>query len=107
MRPIYMNVERTLQRRRRERQPPIPQSVDEFVQSIIATPFYRKNKKGTEDFYAGRVDCGEQSAVVFISRATLPALVEANELHIDATFQTVPVMFYQLLTIHAIAYDEV
>lgn len=64
-RPVYTAIERTLQRRRRDRQPPIPNTIDQFVQSITLRPFYKKNKRGTEEFYAGRIDYNGQCAIVF------------------------------------------
>jgi hypothetical protein len=57
-------------------------------------------------FYRGMVAL-EDDALVFISPGILPALRNIKEIHIDATFRIVPVLFYQLMTFHAALYDHV
>ena len=59
-------------------------------------------------FYRGIVSAtGNGSALVFISPGILPALRNVREIGIDATFQITPLLFYQLMTFHVIAFDNV
>ena len=44
---------------------------------------------------------------MFISRSLLGPLVESKHIFIDVTFQTVPKIFHQLVTIHFSAYGNV
>lgn len=62
---------------------------------------------GTTEFYNGAVTNGDQKAMIFISRATLPALVDADQLFMDSKFKTVPVLFMQLFTVYASSLGEV
>jgi hypothetical protein len=50
---------------------------------------------------------GNESALAFISPGILPSLRTAREIGIDATFQITPYLFYQLMTFHVIAFDNV
>ena len=61
------------------------------------------------EFFSGMVTThdGNQTALVFVSRKTLPALSTATEILSDGTFDCVPRLFYQLATINVIAYDYV
>jgi|LakMenEpi03Aug12_release.lakeMendotaPanAssembly.Ray.scaffolds.fasta_scaffold1091347_1 hypothetical protein len=49
----------------------------------------------------------DDSALIFISPGILPALRNCREIPIDATFRMVPGLFYQLMTLHVIAYGHV
>ena len=61
---------------------------------------------GENQFFFGRVvDGGE--ALVFINVEALQALVDAIEAHMDGTFHSKPRGFYQLATLHAVAYGKV
>ncbi len=62
-------------------------------------------RDGIEQFYWGRVTSGEDSALVFINIATLPAFVDATELAMDATFHTVPRGYYQLASLHVFSFE--
>jgi|LakMenE01Jun11ns_1017448.scaffolds.fasta_scaffold8596583_1 hypothetical protein len=62
---------------------------------------------GTNDFYCGRVQDGLDSALIFINIPLLHALVNAEIISMDATFDTVPFQFYQMASLHAMAYGHV
>lgn len=62
---------------------------------------------GVEEFYSDSVTLGNGTALVFINITLLQAQVDAEELHMDATFDSIPRQFYQLATLHAIAYGHV
>ena len=47
------------------------------------------------------------TALLFVSLALLSQLRQAVQLHADGTFRTVPKMFYQLFTLHFMAYGKV
>ena len=65
------------------------------------------NSLSGNQFYHGMVTEGNEYALIFISPGILPALRNGREMHIDATFCIVPHLFYQLLTMHVIAYGQV
>ena len=46
-------------------------------------------------------------AFIFLSLVLLGQLGEATVMHLDATFRTVPGLFYQLLTIHVVVFNKV
>lgn len=63
---------------------------------------------GEQQFYWGRVvvpDYGE--ALIFINVEAFSAFLDAQELHADATFFSAPRGFYQLESLHAIAFGMV
>ena len=64
-------------------------------------------RDGADQFYFGCVTSGEDSALVFINLATLPAFVDGTELAMDATFHTVPRGYYQMASLHVYSYGVV
>lgn len=63
---------------------------------------------GEHQFYWGRVVVpGYGEALVFINIEALPALLDAEEIHVDATFFSAPRGFYQLASTHAISFGAV
>ena len=59
-------------------------------------------------FYYGKVtDPSGGTALIFLSTALLVALRNVKKVHGDATFKTVPALFYQLFTLHLTAYGKV
>ena len=62
---------------------------------------------GHRQFYFGSVTIGDDTAMIFINVAVLRTLVDTQEIHMDATFKTVPRLFYQMASLHAIAFGYV
>jgi hypothetical protein len=62
---------------------------------------------GEHQFFFGRVTSGDGEALCFVNVGSLPALLDAVELHMDATFHAQPTGFYQLASVHAIAFGTV
>jgi hypothetical protein len=46
-------------------------------------------------------------ALVFVNIGALPALVDAIEIHMDATFREPPTGYYQLASVHVISNNTV
>lgn len=70
--------------------------------------FYnRKTRNGEDLFFSGRIIHGEHQAACFISLKTLRLLLETEDLHADSTYKSAPVLFKELFTVHAIAFDNV
>ena len=69
---------------------------------------HRLIKNGTATFFKGRVTSVDgASAFVFASTAVLSHLRNAEQIHGDGTFATVPNMFYQMFTLHLVAFGKV
>ena len=62
---------------------------------------------GVDDFYSDTVVVGNERALLFINLELLHALVNCDEAHMDATFDSVPRQFSQLASLHVIAYGQV
>lgn len=124
----YAAIERSMQRARRRVQPPIPQSVDDAHAQLLESDFFRyyfcvfvdmtktnwllpnicrNSLDGVNRFYHGRVTSTTGSALVFVSVPLVSYLRHAKEVHADGTFKTVPRFFYQLFTLHMVAYKKV
>jgi hypothetical protein len=69
--------------------------------------FTRNTLRGQGVFYRDMMTHENDYALIFISPGILPALRNVREINIDATFRIVPVVFYQLITFHALAYSHV
>ena len=69
--------------------------------------FLRSTLSGHGLFYHGMVTEAGELALIFISPGILPALRKFREIYIDATFHIVSVLFYQLMTLHVMAYGQV
>lgn len=59
-------------------------------------------RDGSAPFYNGRVSTTTGTAFVFISTRLLLALLTTLQVHSDATFKTVPELFYQMFTLHVL-----
>ncbi len=59
---------------------------------------------GDNRFFFGRVTTGDDEALIFVNLATLPALLEAAAVLMDATFRSPPRGYYQLATVHAVVF---
>jgi hypothetical protein len=56
---------------------------------------YRLDLNCVNHFFCGRVTAGGGEALVFVNIGALPALVDAVEIHMDATFRAPPTGYYQ------------
>jgi hypothetical protein len=65
--------------------------------------FVRMNLNGDKLYYQGRVTTGDGEALFFINLGSLPALIEAAEINMDATFHSAPRGFYQLGVLQVLA----
>jgi hypothetical protein len=74
---------------------------------IFLFPFTRNTLRGQGVFYRGMVTHENDYALIFFSPGILPALRNVKEIHIDASFRIVPLLFYQLMIFHAVAYGHV
>nr|CAH0103572.1 unnamed protein product [Daphnia galeata] len=99
-------LERAMQRSKRRVQPPIPHSLDEAEALLNDSPTYRRTLYGEAEFFKGRLSTATGTAFMFISMAILPLIRTTKEIHADGTFQVVPDLFYQLLTIQVMAYGR-
>ncbi|KZS16483.1 Uncharacterized protein APZ42_017765 [Daphnia magna] len=87
------NLERAIQRARRCLQSAIPHSFDEAERTITGSDMYRVS-----------TDTG--NAFIFILLALLPEIRTTREIRSDGTFKTVPNLFYELFTLHVLAYGK-
>ena len=87
----FKTLESTMFKRRRSHLPKLPVSPEEFDQLLTNSPYSKFHRLTIRD-------CDEK-AVVFASDLMLLKLKEAEIIHFDATFDVVPRIFYQLLTI--------
>lgn len=62
---------------------------------------------GVTQFYHGIVENEDGAACIFINEACLQAFAEAQAVHVDGTFWSVPNQFIQMGSLHAIAYGYV
>ena len=71
--------------------------------------FFRMDLNRENEFYAGRVVTadGRDCALVWIERRFLDEFARSLHVLLDGTFTIPPRMFYQLVTIHFIAYAHV
>ena len=63
---------------------------------------YRLDLNGENNFFCGRVTAGGGEALVFVNIGALPALVDAVEVHMDATFRAPSTGYYQFASVHVI-----
>lgn len=71
-----------------------------FRETIRGDLFFHGTVRSDED------DDVPEVGLIFVSLLLLGQLGEATSMHLDGTFHTVPALFYQLLTIHVIAYNK-
>ena len=93
-----------MSKRRASNIPPIPRSYEEF-DNLVKNPDF-----GTIDgiiFYRTFASANEEFAPIFLADFDLSFLNRIHSIHVDATFKTVPVDFYQLLIIHCLVLDTI
>lgn len=59
---------------------------------------------GVNQFFFGHVTSGLDEALIFVNVCTLPAFLDSRGIHMDGTFRKTPRGFYQLATVHAMAF---
>ena len=87
----FRQMESSMCKRRRKLFPPLPLNPEDFCQLIPDSPFVH--------LFKGSVNSGGAYAVIFASDFMLMKLKVADQIQFDATFYTVPSIFYQLFTI--------
>ena len=95
----FTKISSIMSKRRASNIPPIPRRVEEF-DNLVKNPDF-----GTIDgniFYRTFASTNEEFAPIFLADFDLSFLNRIHSIHVDATFKTVPVDFYQLLIIHCL-----
>ena len=87
----FRQMESSMCKRRRKLLPPLPLNPEDFCQLIVDSLFVHLCKRS--------VNSGGEYAVIFASDFMLMKLKVANQIQFDATFYTVPSIFYQFFTI--------
>ncbi len=90
--PTFSSLRSSLYRKRHQRLPPLPRSVDD----LSFDGDWSKTLNG-EDFMLGSRD----GVFLFSTSNNLAILAEASTLYMDGTFQICPRLFYQVFTVHA------
>ena len=84
--------------------PLIPRRNEEF-DNLVKNPDF-----GTIDgniFYRTFASANEEFALIFLAEFDLSFLNRIHSIHVDATFETVPVDIYKLLIIHCLVLDTI
>ena len=84
--------------------PPFPCKVEEFDNLLKNSDF------GTIDgyiFYRTFASANDEFALMFLAEIDLSCLKKIHSVHVNGTFKTVPVDFYQLLIIHCLVLDRI
>jgi hypothetical protein len=121
-------MKRSLERIRSDNRPRTPTSILEAHTSLLETEKYRYyyyhctsvfsmklnilpkirlNRTGSNKFFASAVNGEYGAALIFLSYELLPAFMESKTIFIDGTFRVVPKIFYQLVSIHFLAFNKV
>ena len=58
-------------------------------------------------FYRTFASANDEFALIFLADIDLSFLNRIHSIHVDATFKTIPVDFYQLLIIHCFVLDTI
>ena len=90
-------LRKQIQRVRNVNMPPQPQSLQE-----INIPIHLCTTISGEQFLAKEIEIGEEKMMIFCTPSNLLHLQEADYWIMDGTFRTVPTLFQQLYTIHAL-----
>ena len=92
-----------MRKKRANNFPPIPRKVEEFDNLLKNLAF------GTIDgniFYITFASANDEIALIFLTDIDL-SLNRIHNIHVDATFKTVPVDLYLLLVIHCLVLDTI
>ena len=93
-----------MRKKRANNFPPIPRKVEEF-DKLLKNPDF-----GTIDgniFYRTFASANDEFSLIILTDIDLSFLNKIHSIHVDATFKTVPVAFYQLLIINCIVLDAI
>ena len=100
----FTKISSIMRKRRAKNFPPIPRKVEEF-DNLLKNPDF-----GTIDgkiFYRTFASAKDEFALIFLADIDLSFLNRIHSIHVDATFKTVHVDFYQLLIIHCLVLDTI
>ena len=93
----YKSLEPAMRKNREKIFPKRPSSPDEMVTMLDAgIPFFDNNYKGAVKSE------GKTIGVAFSNKNLLNALKDKEDMAFDATYFVVPLLFYQLFTVHFI-----
>ena len=100
----FTKISSIMSKRRASNILPIPRRVEEFIiwwktlisGQLMAICFTEHSLPANEDL-----------ALIFLADFDLSFLNRIHSIHVDATFKTVPVDFYQLLIIHCLVVDTI
>jgi hypothetical protein len=101
----FADVESTMYKQRRRILPPLPPDAASAYEAILQSSERFWASDGVSMLQGRRTTPDGGVAVFFAHPEMLPHLRESDTWCLDGTFKTVPVIFYQLLTIGFIAYD--
>jgi len=97
--PTLHTVDSALYYQRRRVMPPLPKSRED-----ITVPDMYQTKSSNEQFLA---HCSRNNdLIMFCTPSSLKLLCESNHISMDGTFDCVPALFSQLLTIHAFEHGK-
>ena len=91
-----------MRKRRANNFPPIPCKVEE-IDNLLKNPDFVTIDGNI--FYTTFASTNDEIALIFLADIDLSILNRSYSVHVDATFETVPVDFYQLLVFHCIVLD--
>ena len=100
----FTKMSSIMRKRRANNFPPIPRKVEEF-DNLMKNPDF-----GTIDgniLYRRFASANDEFALIFLAEIDLSFLIRIHSIHVDATFKTVPVVFYLLLIIHYLVLDAI
>ena len=97
-------------RRKTSKFPPLPVCMSTTLPRLVVTWIClncRVNRRGTSRFFLGLVTSTNGETLVFLNTSTVPLFVRATELHMDATFRSTPLGYYQVASLHMISFGMV
>jgi hypothetical protein len=92
----FATLQNAMYKRRRLHLPSLPATADDADAHIEGTRFATLNGSV---FFRGKVEAAGGTAVIFASDQQLAMLVSTKRVYVDATFKTVPSLYYQLFTV--------
>lgn len=103
----FVDIEQQMFRAKRERYPPVPESLLAAEQFLLGTAAHITRIRDEQIFNCRVFSNDGGEALIFFHPGNTPHLQNAEELHLDATFKTTPNLVYQLLTFGYVHQDYV
>ena len=100
----FTKISSIMRKRRANNFPPIPLKVEDFDNLLKNGDF------GTIDeniFYRTIASANDEFGQIFLAEIDLSFLNRIHSIHVDATFKTVPLDFYQLMIIRCLVLDTI